>query len=96
MTGEREMLRITPPSKDDLRREKQVKELEKEYREKHIDHADLIDDLNFELSRLIGTRHLRLLRQYTDFLIAHYNVDVEWFYEKGYEDGLADGRNKSL
>jgi len=96
MTGEKEMLRITPPSKEDLRREKRVNELEKEYREKHIDHAELIDDLYSALSRLIRTNNLRLLRQYRDFLIAQYNIDPEWFYEKGYEDGLraADRRNR--
>jgi hypothetical protein len=94
------MFRITPPSKEDLRREKRVNELEKEYREKHIDpkNAELIDDLGFKISGLIGKNNRHFVRKYRDLLIAHYNTDPEWFYEKGYEDGLreADRRNKSL
>jgi hypothetical protein len=90
------MFRVTPPSKDD--REKRLNELKREYREKHIDpkNDELIDDLYFALSRLIGTNHLKLLREHTDLLIARHKTDPEWFYEKGYEDGLADGRSKSL
>jgi len=96
--GGEEMFRITPPSKDDLRREKRVNELKKEYREKHIDpkNAELIDDLDFALSRLIGINNLKLLREFRELLIAQHDTAPEWFYEKGYEDGLADGRNKSL
>jgi hypothetical protein len=100
MTGEKEMFRITPPSKDDLRREKRVNELEKEYREKHIDpkNAELIDDLGFKISGLIGKNNRHFLRKYTDLMIAHYNIDPEWFYDKGYRDGLwdADERKRRL
>jgi hypothetical protein len=85
-------------SGDDLRRENRVNELKKEYREKHINpkNDELIDDLDFALSRLIGMNHLNLLREFRELLIAQHKTGPEWFYERGYEDGLADGRNKSL
>lgn len=71
----------------DADREKRLNELEREYDSKRDPANDLrLEELNFYLSGLLGRNNLHYLREYADLLIARYNTDAGWFYNKGYED----------
>ncbi|HEX3025648.1 MAG TPA: hypothetical protein VHR42_00235 [Clostridia bacterium] len=69
--------------------EKRLNELEREYDSKRDPVNDLrLEELNFYLSGLLGRNSLHYLREYADLLIARYNTDAGWFYNKGYEDAF--------
>ncbi|HEX3027104.1 MAG TPA: hypothetical protein VHR42_07750 [Clostridia bacterium] len=76
----------------DAGREKRLNELEREYDSKRDPVNDLrLEELNFYLSGLLGRNNLHYLREYADLLIARYNTDAGWFYNKGYEDARRAG-----
>lgn len=68
--------------------ERRVRALEKEYEAASADPENQakLEELRFQISGLIGKNNLRVLREYTDRLIAQYSIDPEWFYQKGAED----------
>lgn len=72
--------------------EQRLTELEREYDSKRDPVNDLrLEELNFYLSGLLGRNNLHYLREYADLLIARYNTDPGWFYQKGYEDACRKG-----
>ena len=68
--------------------ENRVNELEKEYESTrdHLENQQRIDELNFQISGLLGKNNLHILREYTDRLIARFNTDAVYFYRMGRED----------
>ena len=73
---------------DSATSERRMNELERTYAENNSDPGNLsrLDELRFQISGLIGKNNLNLLREYTDRLIAQYNIEPDWFYQKGMED----------
>jgi hypothetical protein len=73
---------------DSATSERRMNELERTYAANNSDPGNLtrLDELRFQISGLIGKNNLNLLREYTDRLIAQYNTDSDWFYQKGVED----------
>ena len=73
---------------DSATSERRMNELELAYAANNPDSENLekLDELRFQISGLIGKNNLNLLREYTDRLIAQYNTEPDWFYQKGVED----------
>lgn len=76
------------PGNDPAVPERRVRALEKEYEAASAgpENQAKLEELRFQISGLIGKNNLRVLREYTDRLIAQYSIDPEWFYQKGVED----------
>lgn len=72
--------------------ERRMAELETAYDAAHADPTNTarLEELRFRLAGLIGRNNLNILREYTDRLIAQYNRDCDWFYQKGREDTRHD------
>ncbi|HEX3025947.1 MAG TPA: hypothetical protein VHR42_01780 [Clostridia bacterium] len=85
-----------PTGPDNACLEKRLTELEREYDSKRDPANELrLEQLNFYLSGLLGRNNLHYLREYADLLIARYNIDAGWFYQKGYEDACRAAKRRS-
>ena len=73
---------------DSAASERRMNELERAYAANNSDQENLekLDELRFQISGLIGKNNLNLLREFTDRLIAQFNTEPDWFYQKGLED----------
>lgn len=76
----------------DERWDQRVDELEKELESTPDlqENQSRSDELYFLISGLLGKNNLNLLREYTDRIIARYNADVAYYYQKGREDALIE------
>ena len=50
------------------------------------DNQSQYETIHERLLELIGPDNNQLLIEYTDLLVAKYNTDPAWFYDKGFQD----------
>jgi hypothetical protein len=50
------------------------------------DNQSQYETIHERLLELIGEDNRQLLIEYTDLLVAKYNTDPAWFYDKGFQD----------
>jgi hypothetical protein len=72
----------------DYFRRTRIKTLEKQYDQTVRTRNDQRDfeNAHAKLQQLIGPENNYLLIEYTDLLVAQYNTDDAWFYDKGFQD----------
>jgi hypothetical protein len=72
----------------DFFRRTRIKELELEYDQtvRIHDNQSSLDTIHDQLLELIGNQNQALLIDYTDVIVAKYNTDPAWFYDKGFQD----------
>jgi hypothetical protein len=72
----------------DYFRRTRIKTLEHEYDQtvRTHDNQSSYDTIHDQLLELIGNQNQALLIDYTDVIVAKYNTDPAWFYDKGFQD----------
>jgi len=72
----------------DYFRRARIKTLEREYDQtmRTHDNQSSLDTIHDQLLELIGNQNQALLIDYTDVIVAKYNTDPAWFYDKGFQD----------
>jgi hypothetical protein len=72
----------------DYFRRTRIKTLEHEYDQtvRTHDNQSSYDTIHDQLLELIGNQNQALLIDYTDVIVAKYNTDSAWFYDKGFQD----------
>jgi hypothetical protein len=72
----------------DYFRRARIKTLEHEYDQtvRTHDNQSNFEKIHERLLELIGEDNRQLLIEYTDLLVAQYNTDPAWFYDKGFQD----------